>query len=144
LMSEALTKFNQVENALVALLESIPDLSGRISIGEYVAKPDFPRATVFAERVQAKESTIAGQKMTHYWTFIIVIDHVTGDPAEGYAKMKELFWTVYDRIMADRSLGLGGDVFATPATDSRLERALVEKGYGFSWWIEVVVRVAEL
>jgi len=143
-MSETLTKFNQVENALVALLESIPDLSGRISIGEHVAKPDFPRATVFAERVQARESTIAGRKMTHYWTFIIVIDHVTGDYREGYEKMKELFWAIYEKIMSNRSLGLNGDVFATPATDSRLERALAERNYGFSWWIEVIVRVAEL
>jgi hypothetical protein len=143
-MSEALTKFNQVENAIVSLLSSIPELAGRVSVGEYVERPDFPRATVYAERVQVRESTIAGRKMTHYWTFIIVIDHVTGDPREGYAKMKELFWAIYEKMMADRTLGLGGDVFATPATDSRLERALVEKGYGFSWWLEVTVRVSEL
>lgn len=143
-MTEALEKFNQVENALVALLESIPDLRGRVSIGEHTEKPDFPRASVYAERVQVRESTIAGMKMTHYWTFIIVIDHMSGDYHEGYAKMKELFWTIYGRIMANRTLGLGGDVFATPATDSRLERVLAEKGFGFSWWIEVVVRISEL
>jgi hypothetical protein len=143
-MSSTLAKFDQVENALVALLESIPDLRGRVSVGEHVERPDFPRATVYAERVQARESTIAGRKMTHYWIFIIVIDHMSGDYREGYAKMKELFWTVYEKIMADRTLGLGGDVFATPATDSRLERAFAEKGYGFSWWIEVTVRISEL
>jgi len=143
-MTETLEKFNQVENALVSLLESIPDLRGRVSVGEHIERPDFPRATIYAERVQTRESAIAGRKMTHYWTFIIVIDHVSGNYREGYSKMKELFWAVYERIMVDRTLGLGGDVFATPATDSRLERALAEKGYGFSWWIEVVVRISEL
>jgi hypothetical protein len=143
-MSAQLAKFNQVENALITLLESIPGLGGRVSVGEHVEKPDFPRATIYAERVQVRESTIAGKRMTHYWTFIIVIDHISGDYHEGYAKMKELFWQVYEKIMNDRTLGLGGDVFVTPATDSRLERAFAEKGYGFSWWIEVVVRISEL
>jgi hypothetical protein len=143
-MSAPLEKFNQVENALITLLASIPGLGGRVSVGEHVEKPDFPRATIYAERVQVRESTIAGKRMTHYWTFIIVIDHISGDYREGYAKMKELFWQVYEKIMTDRTLGLGGDVFATPAMDSRLERAFAEKGYGFSWWIEVVVRISEL
>jgi hypothetical protein len=47
--------------------------------------------------------------------------------------------------MADRTLGLGGDVFATPSTDSRLETGLTEDNkYGFRWWMQVTVRVAEL
>jgi hypothetical protein len=59
--------------------------------------------------------------------------------------MKELFWAVYDKVMADRTLGLGGDVFATPSTDSRLETGLTEDNkYGFRWWMQVTVRVAEL
>jgi hypothetical protein len=141
----SLARFNQVEQALVNLINTIPDLTNKVYIGLYTSPLIFPRAEVYAERVFTSEQSISGRKLTHFWQFSIVLSHVVGNSKEGYEKMKELFWAVYDKIMADRTLGLGGDVFATPSTDSRLETGLIEDNrYGFRWWMQVTVRVAEL
>jgi hypothetical protein len=141
----SLARFNQVEQALVSLINTIPTLQNKVYVGLYTSPLTFPRAEVYAERVFTSETSIAGRKLMHFWQFSVVLSHVVGNAKEGYEKMKELFWAVYDKIMADRTLGLGGDVFATPSTDSRLETGPTEDNkYGFRWWMQVTVRVAEL
>ena len=141
----SLSKFNQVEQGLKAAVERVPGLAGKVFVGMYAAPTVFPRAEIFAEGVAASDMQVSSRRLRHLWRFSVVLSHVSGDPASGYAEMKRLFWAVYDEIMADRTLGAGGDVFATPSTDSRLETGLTEdQRYGFRWWMQVSVKVSEL
>lgn len=137
-VNPALEKFNQVEAALKNLLESIPELEGRVDIGIYSPRSQYPRAIIRAERLEMDEINLSGGVLEHNWHFIIVIEHVAGAADEGYAKMKKLIWDVYNAIMRNRTLGVG--VHATPV-EALLEHRSEEKKFMFSWTFELVVTV---
>jgi len=137
-----LALFNAVEARLKAIVESVIG-AGRVDIGMYMPRTQFPRAQIYAEEVMATDVTINMRTVRHTWFFNIVIEHVSGDAKAGYEEMKRLFWEVHDTIMRNRTLDL--DVLATPAVDSRLESGTTEDNrYGFRWWMRVAVRVSEL
>ena len=138
LRMSTLAKFNQVEEALKAKIESVLG-AGRVAVGLYAPPPQFPRARLIARSVSVDEGAINMRRMKHSWTFTVILEHVTGDAEGGYRTMKQLFWGIYDAIMADRTLGLG-DVIATPAVTSTLEPVNIENRYGFMWEIEILVK----
>jgi len=133
-----LAKFDQVEQALKAKIESVLG-AGRVAVGLYAPTPQFPRARLIARSVSVDEGAINMRRMKHSWTFTVILEHVTGDAEGGYRTMKQLFWGIYDAIIADRTLGLG-DVIATPAVTSTLEPVNIENRYGFTWEIEILVK----
>jgi len=144
LTMSALTKFNQVEQALKNIVESVLG-PGRVSIGLYSPTPQFPRAIVYAESVSARDVALGSRWLEHTWRFAVEIWAARGSEHEAYDEIKRLFWAVYDAIMSNRTLGVGNDVFVTPAVDSTLEGGRTDdQRFGFRWTMHVLVRVASL
>lgn len=138
----SLSRFNDVESALKTRIESVVG-SGKVFIGQYSAPDVFPRATMFIESITAEDRKISMRKLLHFWRWRIELENVSGNPAEGYAKMKQLYWDIYDAVMADRSLGFAG-VLATPS-EGMLEAGVTPEGrYGFRWSIYIVARVEDV
>ncbi|MEM4306644.1 MAG: hypothetical protein QXD61_11820 [Candidatus Caldarchaeum sp.] len=139
----SVSKFNQVENGLKAKVEAVYGV-GKVFIGEYAAPQLFPRAEIFATEVRTEEKTIKGGKLTHFWTFAVELWALGGDAREIYADIKNKFWSIYDQLMADRTLGAGADVWATPSAGDLSSAPTGDGQYGFRWLMRVVVRVSEL
>jgi len=135
-INPTLEKFNQVETALKNLLETIPELEGRVDISVYSPRTQFPRAIVYAERLQMDDINFRGDILEHNWQFTIVIEHMAGAADEGYAKMKKLLWDVYNAIMRNRTLG--AEVYVTPV-EAFLAYNNEEKKFMFRWTLELQV-----
>jgi len=138
------SRFNSVENALKAKAEEVTDLANKVFVGEYTAPNIFPRMQIYARRVSVSESHVSGKKLHHTWRFEAVIDTESGSASASYTSIKRLFWSFYDKIMADRSLGLSG-VFATPAVESELIGGTTPEGrFGHTWTMRVDVLVHDV
>ncbi len=130
--------FNRVEERLKSLAESIQGVR-QVSVAE-TGSFHSPRVFVWIRDGESIDSTITGRKRIHRWRFEYVIDVVHPDPQKAYMEVKRIHWSLYDRLMEDRTLG-GVAARVEPSAEFFREEVPAEKGYGHRWVMRVEVVV---
>lgn len=142
-MSSSLEKFNQIEQKLKEIAESVEKVR-HVSVSEPSPSEPFrsPRVFVWIREGEARPITISGNMMRHVWRFEYVIDVVSASPSVAYEITKEIAWQLYNKIMEDRTLG-GLALRADPAARFYRVEIPTERGYGHRWvmFVEVMVDV---
>ena len=133
-----LEKFNQIEARLIEIAKTIPDVMDVTAAEEYTFRS--PRVYVWIRMGESKYATISGTKRDFRIRFEYVIDVVHPNREEAYSTVKKIAWSLYDKLMEDRTLGgLVRDI--EPSSGFLRETLPVEEGYGHRWRMFVDVEV---
>ena len=135
-------KFNIVESRLVEIAKSVQGVQN-VSVAEHQGVNAFPRIYVWVRRGRSQDLRVSGTKRQHRWTFEYVIETLSGDPRRSYEEAKRIHWSIYDAIMADRTLGIKEfTVFAYPSVEfERVEGRTGPGDYGHVWVQKVEVEL---
>lgn len=116
----AYDKFITVQNALKSKAEELK-VEGKlkdVNIAETGRPPVFPRAIVWVRRGTSQDIKIAGMEKYHVWRFEYVIETRDALLKNAYESAMEIMWSLYEKIIADRGLGITTfSVEATPCTE---------------------------
>jgi len=133
-----LEKFNQIEEKLIEIARSIPDVMDVTAAEEYSFRS--PRVFVWIRMGESRDLTVSGTKREFRIRFEYVIDVVHPNRETAYETVKKIAWSLYDKLMEDRTLGgLARNV--DPAPGFLRETLPVEEGYGHRWRMFVDVEV---
>jgi len=137
-MSSTLNAFNQIEQKLLEIAKSIPEVVEVTAAETY--KFRSPRIYVWIREGESRDATISGTKRTFRIRFEYVIDVVHPNPEKAYSLAKQIAWTLHDKLMQNRTLGgLVRDV--QPSAYFFKEDIPTDQGFGQRWIMYVDVEV---
>ncbi len=130
--------FNTVEERLKTIAEGVPGVR-QVSVAE-TESFHSPRVFVWVRNGESVDSTITGRRRLHRWRFEYVIDVIHPDPQKAYSEVKRIHWSLYGKLMEDRTLG-GLVDRVEPSAEFYREEVPAERGYGHRWVMRVEVVV---
>lgn len=116
----AFDKFIAVQDALKTKAEELK-AEGKlkdVNIAETGRPPVFPRCIIWVRRGSSQDVKVSGSEKLHVWRFEYVIETRASLLKEAYETAMSLMWSLYEKIISDRSLGITNfTVEASPCSE---------------------------
>ena len=122
--------FNAVEERLKEIAESVEGVK-QVSVAE-TKSFHSPRVFVWIREGESRDSTITGRRRIHRWRFEYVVDVLHPDPQKAYMEVKRIHWSLYEKLMQDRTLG-GLVLRVDPSSEFMREELPADEVIHFSW-----------